>query len=929
MNGKNIFERSRSINRFLLFAKYLEDPQVSSFLPKKKSSFSKAKTASCPQYSEAPVGSDEFVLDVLQFFFEERLNPNQLNERLRQVAADALWRATEGSDATDLVPRPPDGKPGIVWLVSQAVQIAFRKARNRCIYEAIRLVVKAALRSEYEFAKIGAEAQSYAAPLTSNLTTSNQGIDFIKQFEVFSSNLYNDPVGHCTIGYGTLIHRGNCNGSESDEFRAGISEQRATELLKQEIGRIEGVINTNVVVSLSQSQFDSLVSFAYNVGTGAFKKSTLLKKLNQSDYVAVPVELKKWIKGGGKTLPGLVRRRASEANMFTDGTYSTSNSFSLGQSDQNFDVKYDVQLIPQLTDKSCWAAGAAMLIGWRDRISINPSDVAARIGYWAQYTKDGLNAEDQTMFRVWGLTPEPAQTYTIEGFKQLLERYGPLWVASAEPGPHIRVVTGMSGDGTPDGTIVYINDPWQQGMDPFSLPNAGSQYSESYRTFVIKQSDLGYKEKGLQGIYVAHCASFSQGQTVTRKQGANTLKSGTYSSSNSLYSGGLDTTPRGIRNNNPGNIEINRANDWEGRVKREDNTDGRFEQFVSYEYGVRALIILLRNYIKSGRNTITKVFAAYAPPSENDTKEYIRFVSGRINIGPEEELPINKQVLKELSQSIGKMENGKDCITDEQFESGWTLVPESIRSTILTLSSSQAAEQPYFDIRTCQSDADFNTKWAKIKSKIVQIANDEYTFWTKADGSRYQETDSFVTSRLQGYWSATGRNVTVAQCQDPNWQSQNPWSAAFISWVMSQAGAENSFNYSALHMTYVYAAKQNTVNKNQDNPFWLCSVNNALPEPGDLICRNRGSSNFTYENVQASGASHCDIVVEVDYNNSRMFVTGGNKNPHGNTGTVDKEEIRLTGNGLVDLNYGSQNKIFAVLKLRTDKCDTCGTIAVV
>lgn len=471
-----MMDTTRNGNRFKSFDEYLKNQHTSMFLPKGNNSFSitKAEASKCPQYSDAIVGSDEFVLDVLQFFFEERLNRNQLNDRLRQVAADAFWRATEGSDSIDLVPRPPAGKPGPLWLVSQAVQIAFRKAQNKCIYEAVKLAVKAALRSEYEFAKIAVEAQSYVLSFL-NLRTSDQGIEFIKQFEFFQPNLYNDPVGYCTIGYGTLVHRGNCNGSEPDEFRAGISEQRADELLKQEIGNIEGVINASVTVPLNQSQFDSIVSFAYNIGPRAFKKSTLLKKLNQGDNDSVLIELKKWVKGGGKTLAGLVRRREAEANMFKNGTYSISSSF---------------------------------------------------------------------------------------------------------------------------------------------------------------------------------------------------------------YSGLLEETPRGIRNNNPGNIEINRANEWEGRVQLASNTDGRFEQFISYEYGIRALIVLLRNYIKSGRNTITKVFAAYAPPTENNTKEYINFVSGRISIGPNETLPITKQVIKELTQAIGKMENGRECITDEQFEAGWVLIPESVRSSI-------------------------------------------------------------------------------------------------------------------------------------------------------------------------------------------------------------------------------------------------------
>jgi GH24 family phage-related lysozyme (muramidase) len=714
-----------SNNRFLSYAKYLDNTQASSFSSKRYQRYSGAKTESgkCPQYSEAAIGSDEFVLDVLEFFFEERLKANQLNDNLRDVAADAVWRATQGSEALDLVPRPSNGKPGIAWLVTQAVQIGFRRAQNRCIYEAVRLVVKAALKSDYQYAKIGAVAQSYFGRPFSTLTTSDKGIDFIKQFEAYKKELYNDAAGHCTIGYGTLVHRGNCDGSESTEYKAGISEARATELLKQEVGGIESAINSNVTVTLSQCQFDSLVSFTYNVGTGAFKKSTLLKKLNQSDFDAVPTELKKWVKAGGKTLQGLVRRRNAEADIFTSGIYSTGQSF-------------------------------------------------------------------------------------------------------------------------------YAS--------PFE-----------------------------------------------------------------------DKEPRGIRNNNPGNIEINKANDWEGKVPLDKNTDGRFEQFVSYDYGVRALIILLRNYVKGGRDTITKVFAAYAPPGENNTQAYIKFVAGRLNIGADATLPLTKTVLKELAQAIGKMENGKECISDEQFEAGWGLVSESIRTSIpMSYGNSLysfAKEEPYFDIRTCTPDQAFNTTWTKIKNLIISTANDQYSYWTKSNGSRYAETDSFVTSRLQEYWKAAGLNYTAAQLQDANWQKDNPWSAAFISWVIKQAGGGNSFKYSPLHMKYVSAAKQNTVNKTSDNPFWLCNVNNALPEPGDLICRNRGSSNFTFDTVTDSGSSHSDIVVEVDYSNNKMIVIGGNK-----TGdTVGREEIRLTNNGLIDTSYGAQNKIFAVLKVRTDKCDVCGTSAVV
>ena len=74
-------------------------------------------------------------------------------------------------------------------------------------------------------------------------------------------------------------------------------------------------------VPLNQAQFDALVSFAFNLGAGALETSTLLKKLNAGKYAAVPQEFEKWVKAGGKTLPGLVRRRTAEAQLFEKGVY--------------------------------------------------------------------------------------------------------------------------------------------------------------------------------------------------------------------------------------------------------------------------------------------------------------------------------------------------------------------------------------------------------------------------------------------------------------------------------------------------------------------------------------------------------------------------------------------------------------------------------
>lgn len=180
---------------------------------------------------------------------------------------------------------------------------------------------------------ISSLAQSDSAAPKQPMTLSDAGVEFIKSFEGFYAHMYNDPVGHCTIGYGTLLHKGNCNGDASEQaYVNGISKEDATRLLAQEAAGIQQSINASVRVPLNQNQNDALVSFAYNVGVAAFQKSTLLKLLNQGQYAAVPTELRKWTKArqNGKLvdLPGLVKRRNAEAELFQKPVAATTQSLA-------------------------------------------------------------------------------------------------------------------------------------------------------------------------------------------------------------------------------------------------------------------------------------------------------------------------------------------------------------------------------------------------------------------------------------------------------------------------------------------------------------------------------------------------------------------------------------------------------------------------
>jgi len=135
---------------------------------------------------------------------------------------------------------------------------------------------------------------------------SQGGLDnLLKKFEGCKLKAYRCPAGVCTIGYGHTSAAGMPQVTDG----MTITQARAEEILRVDIVKYERAVDDLVKVELTQNQFDVLVDFAYNAGIGNLKSSTLLKKVNAGKFDDVPAELMKWTKGGGKVLPGLVRRR--------------------------------------------------------------------------------------------------------------------------------------------------------------------------------------------------------------------------------------------------------------------------------------------------------------------------------------------------------------------------------------------------------------------------------------------------------------------------------------------------------------------------------------------------------------------------------------------------------------------------------------------
>jgi GH24 family phage-related lysozyme (muramidase) len=160
-----------------------------------------------------------------------------------------------------------------------------------------------------------------------DLRLSSQGAALIASFEGVMLRLYNDPVGHCSVGIGHLVHLGPIDGRpEEAPFAGELTEDFVYRLfLESDAPRFAQVVRDAVGVPLYQSEFDALVSFVYNVGPGGLDAhdSTLARLLNAGDYTGAAGQFARWAHADGQLMPGLVRRREAEAALFRSEWAST------------------------------------------------------------------------------------------------------------------------------------------------------------------------------------------------------------------------------------------------------------------------------------------------------------------------------------------------------------------------------------------------------------------------------------------------------------------------------------------------------------------------------------------------------------------------------------------------------------------------------
>lgn len=140
------------------------------------------------------------------------------------------------------------------------------------------------------------------------LKTNTRARAMIKKHEGLRLKVYDDGVGFMTIGYGHKL-------SAAENYSV-IEEATAEALFEEDLKVAQGHLVRAVKVPLNQNQFGALVSWVFNLGGGALRESTMLKKLNAVELHLVPGEMMRWVIAGGRVLPGLIHRRAAEAALF-------------------------------------------------------------------------------------------------------------------------------------------------------------------------------------------------------------------------------------------------------------------------------------------------------------------------------------------------------------------------------------------------------------------------------------------------------------------------------------------------------------------------------------------------------------------------------------------------------------------------------------
>ncbi|END6675030.1 hypothetical protein ABMQ27_001096 [Escherichia coli] len=204
--------------------------------------------------------------------------------------------------------------------------------------------------------------------------------------------------------------------------------------------------------------------------------------------------------------------------------------------------------------------------------------------------------------------------------------------------------------------VLYNQQTFQQ------IEDYGAAHGWSYEQIQAKK--IEFKEK----VADASLSQWSANNSIEFIQSNGELSDTVTGSRRAVLEGGSGDSARGIRNNNPGNLEYSKTNPWVGQT----GDDGRFAKFETPEHGIRALGRNLLSYQRQGIDTVNDIINRWAPPSDNNnTDAYIQAVCAQLGVTPDQPLDAsNPDTLKALCASIIQHENGSQPYSDQQLATG-------------------------------------------------------------------------------------------------------------------------------------------------------------------------------------------------------------------------------------------------------------------
>lgn len=176
----------------------------------------------------------------------------------------------------------------------------------KAIADAVRPLAPSAKLEPEDIPYIDALARNFIARMPVIRRINEAGLEIVKEFEGLRLTAYQDVAGIWTIGYGST--KGVKEGMQ-------ITLDEALARLKSDLDEAERGVNTAAPIA-TDNQFSAMVSLAFNIGVGAFQRSTVLKRHNAGNYAGAAKAFGMWVRSGGKVRNGLIRRREAEAELY-------------------------------------------------------------------------------------------------------------------------------------------------------------------------------------------------------------------------------------------------------------------------------------------------------------------------------------------------------------------------------------------------------------------------------------------------------------------------------------------------------------------------------------------------------------------------------------------------------------------------------------